>query len=77
MPFEIPMPGQRNRSGFFGQTPLELAMAVYEKERNAETLPMYKFTWQIASFEPASLQQEILFASLENKPREVERFFGS
>ncbi len=63
-------------AGFSGKAPLEMAMAVYEKERNAETFPMYELTRQIASFEPASLQQEVLFASLENKPREVEQFFG-
>jgi len=67
---------QAIEAGFSGKMSLEKALAAYEKERNAETLPIYKFTGQIASFEPTSVQQEILLASLEYKPGEVERFFG-
>jgi hypothetical protein len=52
-------------------------LAVYEQERNAETLPMYEFTAQIASFEPASPEQELLFTALEKKPREADRFFSA
>ncbi len=55
---------------------MEKAMGRYEKERNAETLPMYKFTVQTGSYEPMSLQQEVLYTALEKKPAEVKRFFG-
>ena len=63
-------------AGFSGRMPMAKAMSMYEQERNAETLPMYEFTRQVASFEPMSLQQEVLFTALENKPKERERFFG-
>ena len=62
--------------GFSGETPIEKAMARYEKERNTETLPMYEFTNQAASFVPVPRRQEILIEALEDKPTEVERFNG-
>lgn len=63
--------------GLSGREPLEAAMADYEQERNEDTLPMYEFTAQVASFEPASPEQEMIFAALEKKPQKVARFFGA
>jgi 2-polyprenyl-6-methoxyphenol hydroxylase-like FAD-dependent oxidoreductase len=64
-------------AGFSGRMLLEAAMLGYEEERNKETLPMYEFTAQVASFEPASPEQEMMFAALEKKPQEAARFFGA
>jgi flavin-dependent dehydrogenase len=63
-------------TGLSGRQPMEKAMRIYEKKRNAETLRMYEFTRQIAAFTPATIQQDVLFASLEKKPAETEKFFG-
>jgi 2-polyprenyl-6-methoxyphenol hydroxylase-like FAD-dependent oxidoreductase len=63
-------------AGFSGRTTIEAAMAEYEAERNADTLPMYEFTAQIASFEPPSVEQVEMFAALTKKPEAAGRFFG-
>jgi flavin-dependent dehydrogenase len=68
---------QAIEDGFSGRLPLEKAMARYQKERDKETMPLYEFTARIASFETTSPEQEMLFAALEEKNEQVERFFGA
>jgi 2-polyprenyl-6-methoxyphenol hydroxylase-like FAD-dependent oxidoreductase len=64
-------------SGFAGRMPLEAALADYEQKRNEDTLPMYEFTGELASFSPQSVEQQMLFAALAKKPQEITRFFGA
>ncbi len=63
-------------TGFEGTQSLDKALADYEKQRNDETLPMYEFTAQLASFGPPQVEQQVLFASLVGKQAEIDRFFG-
>ncbi len=52
-------------------------MATYEQERNADTLPMYEFTAQSASFGPPSVEMQMLFAALARKPEAATQFFSA
>jgi 2-polyprenyl-6-methoxyphenol hydroxylase-like FAD-dependent oxidoreductase len=62
--------------GLRGETPLEVGLAEYQRVRDAETLPMYQFTTDLASFQPARIEQQVLFASIADKPTETDRFLG-
>lgn len=62
---------------FSGRESWETAMQSYTQARDRETLPMYEFTSQIASFSPPSIEQRVLFAALERKPEAASRFFGA
>jgi len=62
---------------FSGRESWETAMQRYTQARDWETLPMYEFTSQIASFAPPSIEQQVLFAALERKPEAASRFFGA
>jgi 2-polyprenyl-6-methoxyphenol hydroxylase-like FAD-dependent oxidoreductase len=64
-------------AGFSGRTPLEAALADYEHQRNEETLPMYEFTSQLGAFLPPSVEQQVLFAAMAQKPEAASRFFGA
>jgi 2-polyprenyl-6-methoxyphenol hydroxylase-like FAD-dependent oxidoreductase len=64
-------------AGFAGRTPLETALAEYERQRNEETLPMYEFTSQLAAFSPPGVEQQVLFAAIAKKPEAANRFFGA
>ncbi len=59
-----------------GQTPFDTAMAGYEQARNAETMPMYEFTANAATFAPPPVEQQALFAAMAQHPEAVEQFFG-
>jgi 2-polyprenyl-6-methoxyphenol hydroxylase-like FAD-dependent oxidoreductase len=63
-------------AAFSGRMPFEAAMADYEQKRNEDTLPMYEFTAQTASFAPPTVEQLALFAALAKKPEATEHFFG-
>ncbi len=52
-------------------------MTEYEQERNAETLPMYEFTAQTASFAPPPVEQQMLFAALAQQPEATQQFFSA
>jgi 2-polyprenyl-6-methoxyphenol hydroxylase-like FAD-dependent oxidoreductase len=63
-------------AGFAGRMSMDTAMTEYEQKRNSETLPMYEFTAQTASFGPPAVEQQVLFEALMNKPQAAEQFLG-
>jgi 2-polyprenyl-6-methoxyphenol hydroxylase-like FAD-dependent oxidoreductase len=62
---------------FSGQSTYETAMADYEQERNADTLPMYELTAQGASFGPPPTELQMLFAALARKPDAANQYFSA
>jgi 2-polyprenyl-6-methoxyphenol hydroxylase-like FAD-dependent oxidoreductase len=62
--------------GFDGRRPLHAALAGYQAQRDAETLPMFDFTVQLASFVPPKPEEQVLFSALARRPEETQRFFG-
>jgi 2-polyprenyl-6-methoxyphenol hydroxylase-like FAD-dependent oxidoreductase len=58
-----------------GLPPAE-ALAPYEKARNDATLPMWKFTTELASFKPSRPEDRVLFTALAASKPETERFLG-
>ena len=63
-------------AGLGGRRPLDEALAGYERQRNRAALPMYQFTTELASFGPPAVEQQVLFASLQGRQAEIDRFFG-
>ena len=64
-------------SGFAGHRPMEEALADYERQRNETVLPIYELTCQFATLElpPPPMQQ--LFAALQGKQEQINRFLGT
>jgi flavin-dependent dehydrogenase len=50
--------------------------AAYRARRDAETLPMYEMTTDLAAFPPARPEQRLLLEALEGRPDEISRFLG-
>jgi 2-polyprenyl-6-methoxyphenol hydroxylase-like FAD-dependent oxidoreductase len=48
----------------------------YQRARDADALPIYEMTVDLASFAPPSVSQQLLFAALADRPAEVDRFLG-
>jgi 2-polyprenyl-6-methoxyphenol hydroxylase-like FAD-dependent oxidoreductase len=63
--------------GFTGRLPLDEALAEYERQRNAEALPMYELTCEFATLAPSSAEQMQLFAALRGNQTEMNRFLGT
>ena len=63
--------------GFSGRSTFEDALAIYEHERNEETLPMYEFTERLATFSPLSDEQRLLLAALVHKSEGIRRLLGA
>ena len=63
-------------AGMRGDRPLDAGLAAYQRQRDAEILPIYQLTTELASFQPARMEQQILFASIAEKPAETDRFLG-
>jgi hypothetical protein len=59
-----------------GRRPLPAALAGYQAERDLAALPMYEFTAQLASFQPPRVEEQVLFASLQGRQAEIDRFLG-
>jgi 2-polyprenyl-6-methoxyphenol hydroxylase-like FAD-dependent oxidoreductase len=62
--------------GLGGRRPLAAALAGYERARDAASLPMYRFTTDLAAFGPPGPEQQALFTALAGRPAEVDRFLG-
>jgi 2-polyprenyl-6-methoxyphenol hydroxylase-like FAD-dependent oxidoreductase len=62
--------------GLGGRRPLEAALAGYVKARDDDTMPMYRFTTDLASFQAPRPEEQALFAALARKPAEAQRFIG-
>jgi 2-polyprenyl-6-methoxyphenol hydroxylase-like FAD-dependent oxidoreductase len=63
--------------GFSGRSSLNSALADYERDRNKDTLLMYEFTADRASFVPPTMEQEMLFSAMAKKPEAANYFFGA
>jgi 2-polyprenyl-6-methoxyphenol hydroxylase-like FAD-dependent oxidoreductase len=63
--------------GFGGKRKLEHAMRAYEKERNRQTLPMYRLTVEQAAMGPRKRELEVLFQSLRGNRAEIDQLFGA
>jgi 2-polyprenyl-6-methoxyphenol hydroxylase-like FAD-dependent oxidoreductase len=64
-------------AGLSGTTPIDKAMAGYERRRNEVAFPIYEFTSQLANLEqppPPEMQQ--LFAALRGNQPDTDRFVG-
>lgn len=62
--------------GFSSRQAFESPFAAYEKMRDDETLPMYEFTSQLASFSPPTMEQQVLFSTIAQKSESAGRFLG-
>lgn len=62
--------------GFSERRPLDEALADYEQQRNAEAMPIYELTCQLATLEPPSPERQQLFAALRGHQEETNRFIG-
>lgn len=63
--------------GFAGRQSLDVAMAEYEQQRNAATLPTYELTSQFAALAPPSAEQQLLFGALRHNQEQTNRLFGA
>ena len=63
-------------AGFSGGRPLEEALAGYERQRNEDALPVYDFTYQLASLAPPAPEMLALFGALRENQEETNHFFG-
>jgi flavin-dependent dehydrogenase len=64
-------------AGLSGKLPLEEALADYERRRNEAVLPIYEFTYQLATLEPPAPEMQQLFAALHHNQEQTNRFFGA
>ena len=64
------------RSGFAGERPVDEALAEYAEERDAERIPMWEFTTELASFGPPKPEERVLFEKVAGNQAETDRFFG-
>jgi flavin-dependent dehydrogenase len=63
-------------AGLGGARPLDEALAGYRRARDAERLPMWDFTTELAAFEPPKPEERVLFDALAGNQAETDRFFG-
>jgi 2-polyprenyl-6-methoxyphenol hydroxylase-like FAD-dependent oxidoreductase len=63
-------------AGLGGARPLDEALAGYRKARDAERLPMWDFTTELAAFGPPKPEERVLFDALAGNQTETDRFFG-
>jgi flavin-dependent dehydrogenase len=63
-------------AGFSGRQYLKEALAGYERQRNDTALPLYEYDTQRASMQPLPPEMQQLFAALQGKQEQTNRFFG-
>ncbi len=63
--------------GFAGRRTLDDALAAYEQQRNEASMPLYELTCAFATLQPPSLEQQQLFAALQNNQPQINRFLGT
>ncbi len=64
-------------AGFSGAQPLDDALDMYARQRDAHFQPMYDLTCDMAKLEPPSLESTALYDALRDNPFERNRFFGT
>jgi 2-polyprenyl-6-methoxyphenol hydroxylase-like FAD-dependent oxidoreductase len=62
--------------GLGGTQDLACAMRAYERERNRQTLPIYKLTLRLANMIRRPWEIELLYASIADQPAEIDAMFG-
>jgi flavin-dependent dehydrogenase len=60
-----------------GRHTLGDALADYERRRNEASLPLFELTFQFATLQPPSAEQQRLFAALRHDQEQTDRFFGT
>jgi 2-polyprenyl-6-methoxyphenol hydroxylase-like FAD-dependent oxidoreductase len=63
-------------SGWSREQSLDDALAEYEQKRNADAMPMYDQTCEIASFRPRPIEQQVVLAALARDQGQSDRFLG-
>jgi 2-polyprenyl-6-methoxyphenol hydroxylase-like FAD-dependent oxidoreductase len=63
-------------AGLGGRRNLKRAMRSYERERNRQSLAMYRMTTRQAAMGPRSHELETLYKCLQGNPREIDLLFG-
>jgi 2-polyprenyl-6-methoxyphenol hydroxylase-like FAD-dependent oxidoreductase len=63
-------------AGFYGQQPLEEALADYERRRNEVAKPIYEFICLLATLNPLPVEMQQLLGALQGNQAEIDRFFG-
>ena len=63
-------------AGLDGGPPLHRALAAYQAARDADALPMYEMTTDLASFAPPRPEQQMLLRALEGRQGEIDRFLS-
>jgi 2-polyprenyl-6-methoxyphenol hydroxylase-like FAD-dependent oxidoreductase len=63
-------------STFRGETRYEDAMATYQAARDADALPMYEFTTQLATLEPPPTEVQQVLAAILGNQRATDDFVG-
>jgi 2-polyprenyl-6-methoxyphenol hydroxylase-like FAD-dependent oxidoreductase len=62
--------------GLSGRAPLDEALAPFEEQRNAASLPLYAFARDMARFDPPLPAVVELFASLPGNQPDTDAYFG-
>lgn len=63
-------------AGLSNRSPMEEALAEYERKRNEDAFPMYEFTCQLGTLEPPTAEMIQLFEALRENRAETDRFLG-
>lgn len=61
---------------FSGAKELSTALAEYERERTAWSMPFYELTCRLATFAPPSADMLALYAGLQNSQKDLTQFIG-
>lgn len=63
-------------TGLSGTRPLNEALSGYQRDREADGLPMYELTCQLATLQPPPAHLQAYFAAIREQPAEIDRFIG-
>ena len=66
----------RLHQGLSGQTSLDEALAGFEEERNAVSLPLFHFAQQAAELAPPNEDVMKMFEALIGNQPQIDRYFG-
>jgi 2-polyprenyl-6-methoxyphenol hydroxylase-like FAD-dependent oxidoreductase len=64
-------------AGLSGREPMDNALAGYQRERDAQSMPSYRLTCDLARLEPPAPEMQQLFAALRDNQVQTNRFFGT
>ncbi|HTS10678.1 MAG TPA: NAD(P)/FAD-dependent oxidoreductase [Candidatus Limnocylindrales bacterium] len=64
-------------TAFAGQLPFDAALGAYEKKRNEAVMPMYDWTYQLATLAPPTPEFRMFIAAVSRNPHEIQQLFGA